>query len=167
MRKPKIVRLFQRRKKKGHGLDNVRATRKEEEERDELRNKGLDSINVHAMKPTNVVSLDDMDREEPLEIDSSRRGRKARKKGEPSLRVGTRAIREDYSENTDDVAAVLRNQDDDLDKIGDALTDMRALASAMNTELEYQDKLIVQVQDYTTETSRRTKENAKKVAQIR
>jgi ABC-type transporter Mla subunit MlaD len=52
----------------------------------------------------------------------------------------------------------MRKQDQDLDQISGVLTDLKTLADGMNAELTYQDKFITAIQDFTDETSRRTKD---------
>lgn len=171
MRKPKLVRLFQRKKTGGRGLSQVKV--QDVNEREELRRKGIESIDVRAMQSTNVVSLDEMDDESNrIELisgatKSGKRGWKFQMKKPVAVKIDTRNISEDYSEYSGTVAQTLRQQDDDLDLIGDALTDMKAMANAMGNELDYQNELICEVQDFTTETSRRTKENARKIETIK
>ncbi|KAI0566603.1 hypothetical protein FGB62_7g665 [Gracilaria domingensis] len=171
MTKPKLARLFHRRKGTGKGLDKVKATKKERASREQLREQGLDAVDLDEMTDSQkALTLEQFenDRNELFNgetVQDFRRGRRGKKK-EAEVKQ-TRQITEDYSQYSDAVASVMRQQDDDLDQISDALGDMKALASAMNNELEYQDKLITEVKDFTTETSRRTKENAKKINRIK
>lgn len=74
---------------------------------------------------------------------------------------------EEYSEFSEDVAEVLMDQDEDLNDIGSALVDIQDLAVAMNSELKYQEKLIVHIQDLSEDTSKCAKENAKKIANLK
>lgn len=175
MTKPKLARMFQRKKMTGKGLDKVKVSRKEQEAREGIRQKGLESIDVAGMKDSNgQLTMDDLegdDRDklfdgETITATSSRRGWKG-KKNKEVVTVETRQIKEDYSQYSDGVASVMTKQDDDLDQISDALKDMQSLAGAMNSELDYQDKLINEVQDFTAETSRRTKDNARRINKIK
>lgn len=171
MTKSKIVRIFQRKKPLGKGLDKVKGTRKEQDARQELRNKGLDSLDMKAMESSDsTMRMHDLQREELLDapaVSGSKLGWLGKKIREPAPRLQTRAVQEDYSAYSSSVAQVLKQQDEDLDQIGDALSDMKAMATAMNNELEYQGELIEEVQTFSTETSKRTKENAKKIARIK
>eukprot|EP00177_Eucheuma_denticulatum_P001425 GFKZ01002572.1.p1 GENE.GFKZ01002572.1~~GFKZ01002572.1.p1 ORF type:complete len:297 (+),score=64.33 GFKZ01002572.1:193-1083(+) len=180
MSKPKLVRMFQRKKGTGKGLDKVKASRKDQDERDELRKKGLETLDLESFDGGSKghISLQDLERDELLETggsedpaassDGKRRIWKGRRgKGGGDVRVDAKNVREDYSGYSAGVADVMRKQDDDLDLISDALKDMRELAGAMNNELEYQDRLISEVQDFTVETSVRTKENARKIHKIK
>lgn len=171
MTKSKLARMFQRKKPVGKGLEKVKGTRKEQEARQELRNKGLESLDVKSMQSSDgTVKMHDLQREELLDAPAasgSKLGWLGKKNRDPTPRLETRAIQEDYSAYSSGVAQVLKQQDEDLDQIGDALSDMKAMATAMNNELEYQGELIEEVQTFSTETSRRTKENAKKIARIK
>jgi hypothetical protein len=60
----------------------------------------------------------------------------------------------------------MRKQDQDLDQISGVLTDLKTLADGMNAELTYQDKFITAIQDFTDETSRRTKDYPRRVKLI-
>lgn len=171
-----VVRMFQRKKPTGKALSKVKPSKKEQEEMDEMRAKGVDAVDLKTMqKNPGVVSLESTRREELLEGAASGKnrrrfglGKKDGGRGEPAVApVQTRDIEENYSEYPDGVAGALRQQDEDLDKIGDALSDMKALATAMNHELNYQGKLIEEAQDSTAETRRRTKANAQKVSKIK
>lgn len=71
---------------------------------------------------------------------------------------------EDYSEFSKEVADILMDQDSDLENIGDVVLDMHGLATAMNHELKYQEKIISQVQKHTDDTSKRAQDNAKKIS---
>ncbi|PXF41594.1 hypothetical protein BWQ96_08681 [Gracilariopsis chorda] len=171
MTKPKLVRMFQRKKGNGKGLDKVKISKKEREDREQLRDKGLDAVQLDDMSDSQkTLTLDDIDDQRDQLFDGEtvtdyKRSRRGKKK-EPQIKE-TRQIREDYSQYAAPVASVMRQQDDDLDQISDALVDMKALASAMNNELDYQDKLITEVQDFTQETARRTKDNAQKIKRIK
>lgn len=173
MSKPKIVRMFQRKKPVGKGLEKVKASKKETEARVEMREKGVSALDVATMRGgEGVISMDALenDREQLLDgetVTDVRRGLGRRKKKEPERNLDPRQIREDYSQYSQPVADVMKKQDDDLDQIADALADMRSLAGAMNSELQYQETLIEEVQGFTAETSRRTKENAKKINRIK
>lgn len=173
MSKPKIVRMFQRQKPMGKGLKNVKAGRKDIAEREKLRQNGLDSVDLKSMQKPDEDELactfdSVVDREELLgdSQDSEKKGRQSKKKTS-SAPQNSRAIKEDYSGYSSGVAQVLKQQDDDLDKISDALADMNALAKGMNSELDYQEKLINEVQNFTEETSIRTKEHARRVNRIK
>lgn len=173
MTKPKLVRMFQRKKGNGNGLSKVKVSRKDQEEREDLRKKGLSVIDLDNMEGDNKdhLSMDQLQRNELFdgateEMAQKRRGRWGRKK-EVVETKNPKAVREDYSQYSASVAEVMRKQDDDLDQISDALADMHELAGAMNNELEYQDKLITEVQDFTVETSTRTKENARRIKKIK
>lgn len=177
MSKPKIARMFQRKKGTGKGLDKVKGSRKDQEAREEMRQKGVDVLDLDGMKKGDegeAMTMEDLERNELLEgatpvrdASPARRGRMGRKKKEPAAPVDARTVKEDYSQYSSGVAEVMRKQDDDLDQISSALADMQSLAGAMNSELEYQDKLINEVQDFTVETSVRTKENARKINKIK
>lgn len=169
MTKSKLSRMFQRKKPAGRSLDNVKANRKEQEAREELRSNGLESIDVQGMQGQDgTVAMTQLKRN-PVDDDTSevRRSLFAKKNKAPPARVQTRNIEEDYSGYSKGVAKVLQQQDDDLDQIGDVLSDMHTMAKAMNNELEYQDKLIAEVQDFTSETSKRAKDNARKIAKLK
>lgn len=173
MTKPKLVRMFQKKKGTGKGLDKVKGSRKEQEERDELRKKGLGAVDLADMDGGSKgnISMEELERNQLLdgaseEVTQARRGRWGRKK-EVVETKDPKAVREDYSQYSAGVADVMRKQDDDLDQISDALADMRALAGGMNNELDYQDKLINEVQNFSVETSVRTKENARKINKIK
>lgn len=180
MSKPKLVRMFQRKKATGKGLDKVKASRKDQDEREELRKKGIETLDLESFDGGSKghISLQDLERQDLLEdgggdnpsasVDGKRRIWKGRKgKGGGDVRVNAKNVREDYSGYSQGVAEVMRKQDDDLDLISDALKDMKDLAGAMNNELEYQDRLISEVQDFTIETSVRTKENARRIQKIK
>lgn len=176
MNRPKIVRMFQIKRSKGKGLDKVRPGEKELEERQKIRNEGLDSIDVRAMqKQEATVDMDDL--EAPVdsldgEGDSNKKNRlklfggKRTKSNEAANTPlqSSRRIQEDYSGYSDNVATVLRKQDDDLDKISDVLGDMKSMANAMNNELEYQAQVINDVQNMSEETSKRTRDNKNRIA---
>lgn len=173
MTKPKLVRMFQKKKTNGKGLNKVRASRKDQEEREDLRKKGLSAVDLDKMEGESKdhLSMGELERNELFdgatdEVTQARRGRWGKKK-EAVETKDPKAVREDYSQYSTGVAEVMRKQDEDLDQISDALADMHALAGAMNNELEYQDKLITEVQDFTVETSTRTKENARKIKRIK
>lgn len=171
MVKPKFVRMFNRKKLTGKGFDKAKTSKKDIAEREELREKGVDGVDFERMTGTSQsVTLEDLESERDQLLDAEnvqnyKRGRRGKKKG--SELKNTRQIKEDYSQYSEPVATVMKQQDDDLDQISDALADMNALASAMNNELNYQDKLITDVQDSTKETSIRAKENAKKIKRIK
>lgn len=181
MSKPKLVRMFQRKKGTGKGLDKVKASRKDHDERDELRKKGLETLDLDSFDGGSKghLSLQDLQRDELLSpvgadgpsasADGKRRIWKGRRGKGATIDVPLDAknVREDYSGYSEGVADVMRKQDDDLDLISDALKDMKELAGAMNNELDYQDRLISEVQDFTVETSVRTKENARKIHKIK
>jgi hypothetical protein len=95
----------------------------------------------------------------------SKNGRLGRSKAvaPPQLACG---LREDYSQYTPSVASVMCKQDEDLDQISDALGDLQALADGINSELEYQGRLIDDAQNFTEVTSTRMKANARRIRQI-
>lgn len=160
MSKPKIVRMFQRQKKGGKGLDKVKASKKENKARDELRGAGVDGLDVDRMQAgeAHITRVTDAKEEE-------KRGLFGKKKSEG--RKGVREIENDYSQYSSGIAEVMRDQDKDLDQIGDMLTDMKALAVGIDNELQLQDGLIHEVQNFTDETRKRTQANAKKVRGIK
>lgn len=174
MTKPKLVRMFQKKKATGKGLDKVKRSGKDIEAREQMRKNGIDAVNLDNMTGSQEkLTMDDLD-DDPIdeatpasESASGWRSRRGRKAKEPVAPKDARSIREDYSQYSEGVAGVMRKQDEDLDQISDALSDMRALAGAMNNELDYQDKLINEVQDFTVETSVRTKENARRINKIK
>lgn len=176
--------MFQRKKPAGKGLDKVRGSRKERTAKEEMREKGVEALDMDRLQSAStdqIVTLDDLDdsqqqRNELFGTETSEKGASSsrlraprfRKKDNPQPTVkSSRQVKEDYSQYSEPVANVMREQDEDLDQISDALADMKELAGAMNNELEYQDKLIHEVQDFTQETSRRTKENARKITKIK
>lgn len=169
MTKSKLVRMFQRKKPAGKSLEKVKANKKEQEAREELRSKGLESIDVQGMQGQDgSVSMGEIQRATANdEATEARRGLFAKKNKDPPTRTQARHIEEDYSGYSKGVAKVLQQQDEDLDQIGDVLSDMHSMAKAMNNELEYQDKLIGEVQDFSAETSRRAKDNAKRIAKLK
>ena len=181
MSRPKLARLFVRKKAGGKGLDKVKTSRKDADAREELRRGGVDAVDLKGMRAAGegdgpaAVTLDDLERDvllegaELVEASAPRRARIGRRKKDaaPPAARDAREVQEDYSQYSEGVAHVMRKQDDDLDQISGALADMQALAGAMNNELDYQDKLINEVQDFTVETSVRTKENARKINKIK
>ena len=177
MTKPKLVRMFQRKKAGGKGLDKVKVGRKDLEAREEKKDKGIENVDVRRMKKNSAeVSMEQLDRDRdelfegasaPATSNGRLRGLLARKKKEPAAPIDSRNIRENYDQYAEPVAQILRQQDDDLDHISAALKDMKELAGAMDHELEYQHELIGEAKTFVAETSRRTKENAKKVAKIK
>eukprot|EP00173_Palmaria_palmata_P004918 Plantae.Rhodophyta-Palmaria_palmata.ctg7718.p1 GENE.Plantae.Rhodophyta-Palmaria_palmata.ctg7718~~Plantae.Rhodophyta-Palmaria_palmata.ctg7718.p1 ORF type:complete len:202 (+),score=69.64 Plantae.Rhodophyta-Palmaria_palmata.ctg7718:52-606(+) len=163
MSKPKIVRMFTREKKKGKGLDKLKAGKMELAERQKLKASGLGAVELG---DDGGSGSEDGNREELLTVTDAKNGKKRKgKKG--SSDSGSRAVQEDYSQYTSGVASAMRAQDDDLDQISDALGDLKALADGMNSELGYQSKLIDEVQTYTEETSIRTKKHAQRVKTIK
>lgn len=177
MSKPKIARMFARKKPTGKGLNNVRTGRKEREAREALRSEGLASIDLDGMsgKPPGALELEDMDKDRKELLDGATAAaektgtkKKNRKgKGGPSESKNPKQVTDDYSHYTKDVAAVMRDQDKDLDRISDVLGDMKSMATAMNNEISYQSGLIDEVQNFTKETSERTKANARRVNKIK
>lgn len=184
----KLVRMLKFNKGKGRTADKKKISRKEEEEREELRAKGLESIDIREMQRRNnegTMTMEELQRNEllggtstskapvaqsddqPSESKNRLRLFGGRKKSDGEKRVATRDIKEDYSEYSDNVASVLRQQDDDLDKISDVVGDLNRMAVAMNTELDYQSKLIDDVKETAAETSRRTKDNSRRINKIK
>lgn len=167
MSKPKIVRMFRGKKGGGKGLDKVRGNKKDMAEREELRGKGLHGMDLDGMAGGDDDDDDgEGDREELFEVQDHKKSKKGKSKGPKSPR-SAREVHEDYSQYSSGVASAMREQDEDLDQISDALADMKALADGMNNELNYQEKLIAEVQDFTEETSTRTKDHARRVNNIR
>lgn len=161
MSKPKIVRMFGRKKAKGKGLDKVKAGKKELSEREKLRERGLDNVDLDGMAGG---GSDDGDREELLSVTGvDKKGR--RKKG--ATDNSSRAVQEDYSQYSQGVANVMREQDDDLDQISDALGDLNKLALGMNAELDLQSGLIDEVTGAVETTSTRTRAQAERVKRIK
>lgn len=177
MRTNKFVRMFQPNKSTGKGLDKHKASRKEEVAREELREKGLDAIDIKGMQNhEGVVSMNEIQREQLLNGgtgtgNSNESGNRFRifggKKTEGTERVDAQDIREDYSQYSQGVRGVLKKQDEDLDEISNVLGDMKVMANAMNNELAYQGEKIEEVQNFTEETSQRTKKNARNIAKIK
>lgn len=168
MTKPVYVRMFSRAKRPGKGLDKQKKLgRKEAKERDALRDGGVDSLDLDGLRERDEAARggggggDDDDRADLLDeqLVASKKGKAARAVG-GAAGVGGR---EEYAGYSTGVASALRKQDEDLDAISGALADMKGLASAMNSELTYQEGLVSTVNEYTLETSRRTKANADKV----
>lgn len=161
-------------------MDKVKVSRQEPDQREDLRTKGLESIDVKKLKAQTEegsIQMRTLEREQLLEDGTSSSngttsttgplawlGKKSR---EPAPRVETRDIHDDYSQYSSGVADALKQQDDDLDLIGDAVADMKAMGAAMNHELDYQNKLVDDVQERASVTSKRTKENARKIARIK
>ena len=170
MSKPKIVRMFQRKKTGGKGLDKVKANKKERGHREELRQGGVETLNIEGMQDGRnareveearaMAELNEADKDEKKRKLFGRKN--AEKKG-----IAVRDIENDYSQYSEGVANAMKEQDKDLDQIGDMLGDMKALAGAMNNELKLQEQLIDEVQDFTSETRKRTQANAKRVQQIK
>lgn len=169
MSKPKILRLFQKKKQMGKGLDKVRAGKGEIEERERRRDMGLGAIDLGNIGSEDDVDIDN-DREELFDgitvTDHKPRGFGFRKKKSPA-QVRIRAVRDNYSDYSKPVADVIRQQDEDLDQISNVLGDMKNLAGAMHNELEYQNAIITEVNGFAAETSRRTKHNANKISKIK
>lgn len=171
MSKPKLVRMFQRKKPTGRGLDKVKAGKKERAARDGMRDAGVAGIDIDGIASGACAREREDERErerlELLEAAEKKRGGLFGKNKTSKANVGVREINEDYSHYSEGVAVVMREQDKDLDQIGDALADMKDLANAMNAELKLQDDLINEVQDFTSETRKRTKDNAAKITKIK
>jgi hypothetical protein len=169
MTKPKIVRMFQKTKKDGKGLDKMRGSKKEQAEREALKARGLSTVDTDGMGSERGDSAGvSTDRDELFEVQGVKKnGRRAKDSSSPTMSQTSRAIEEDYSQYSTGVATAMRKQDQDLDQISDALADMKSLANGMNAELSYQEKLITEIQDFTEETSRRTKDHARRVNQIK
>lgn len=186
----KLVRMLRFNKGKGRTADKKKTSRKEEEEREELRAKGLESVDIRELQRRNnegTMTMEELQRNQLLgsgsstskpppadESDDQSSGSKnrlrlfgGRKKSDGEKRVGTREIKEDYSGYSGNVASVLRQQDDDLDKIGDVVGDLNRMAVAMNNELDYQNGLIDDVKATSAETSKRTKDNSRRIAKIK
>lgn len=171
MNKSKLVRMFQWKKPTGKGLNNVKGSRKEKEQREELRQKGLEAIDIKSLKTEDgTVPMRDLQREQLLETDdtsTTARRNWLGKKREEEQRTETKDIRENYSQYTPEVADVLKDQDNDLDQISQVVSDMKAMGAAMNNELDYQNRVVNEVQDFSMETARRTKQNARNIAKIK
>jgi hypothetical protein len=172
MSKPKLVRLFHMSKKDGKGLDKVKGSRRDHAERDALKAHGLDSVDVLDSLDGDGEGSAEGAKSEPrddlLEVhDVKKNGKYFKPASSLSGVHPSRPTQEDYSQYSTGVATAMRKQDQDLDQISDALADMKALADGMNAELTYQDKLITEIQDFTEETSRRTKDHARRVNQIK
>jgi hypothetical protein len=172
MSKPKIVRMFQLPKKDGKGLDKMKGSRKDQAERDALKARGLGVVDIDGMssdRPGAAArsAADDDPRDELFEVQDVRKNGKRSKASSSSAAESSRSLADDYSQYSTGVATAMRKQDQDLDQISGALADMKTLADGMNAELTYQDKLITEIQDFTDETSRRTKDNARRVKQIK
>jgi methyl-accepting chemotaxis protein len=166
MSKPKIVRMFQRKKPAGKGLDKARAGKKETAERERLKEGGLGGVDLDGMAGGGSDE-DDGGREELLTVTGvTKKGRLGKGKAAASPQ-SARGVQEDYSQYSSGVATVMRKQDKDLDQISDALGDLKALADGMNSELGYQERLIDEVQDFTDVTSARTKDHARRINQIK
>ncbi|OSX72533.1 hypothetical protein BU14_0427s0023 [Porphyra umbilicalis] len=171
MTKPVYVRMFTRSKRAGKGLDKQKKLgRKEAKERAAMREGGVDSLDLDGLRERDAAARgeggrgpdeEDDDRAELLDeqLVASKKGKAARAVG-GAAGVGGK---EEYAGYSTGVATALRKQDEDLDAISGALADMKGLASAMNSELTYQEGLVSTVNEYTLETSRRTKANAAKV----
>jgi hypothetical protein len=174
MSKPKIVRMFQLPKKDGKGLDKMKGSKKDQAERDALKARGLGVIDVDGMSSKPLADDDDDfaaksvtdTREELFEVHDVRKNGK-RSKSSSAATKPSQSIQDDYSQYSTGVATAMRKQDQDLDQISGALNDMKTLANGMNAELTYQDKLITEIQDFTDETSRRTKDNTRRVKLIK
>jgi Snare region anchored in the vesicle membrane C-terminus len=175
MSKPKIVRMFQLPKKDGKGLDKMKGSKKDQAERDALKARGLGVIDVDGMSRNPLADGHDDDfaatsvtdpRDELFEVQDVRKNGK-RSKSSSTAAKPSHSIQDDYSHYSTGVATAMRKQDQDLDQISGALTDMKTLADGMNAELTYQDKLITEIQDFTDETSRRTKDNTRRVKLIK
>jgi hypothetical protein len=169
MTKPKIVRMFQKTRKDGRGLDKMKGSKKEQAEREALKARGLGSVDTDGMGSERGDSAaGSTDRDELFEVQGVKKnGKRAKDSSSASISQTSRAIEEDYSQYSTGVATAMRKQDQDLDQISDALADMKSLANGMNAELSYQEKLITEIQDFTEETSRRTKDHARRVNQIK
>lgn len=68
---------------------------------------------------------------------------------------GVREIQDDYSEYDVEVAEVMKAQDNDLDRIGDAVGDLEMLSKGMNNELKLQEELLDQVHAGADATNQR------------
>lgn len=176
MSKPMLVRLFQRKKTAGKGLNKVKTGKKDLAAREEKRERGLEAIDIGVMKDNpSQLSMDELDpdRQQLFEGASANDSTTSklmafgRKKKKEAVQVETRQIREDYSQYSKPVAEVMREQDNDLDQISNALNDMKDLAGAMDSELEYQNDLIAETKNFAAETSKRTKDNSKRVARLK
>ncbi|KAA8496622.1 Synaptosomal-associated protein 25-B [Porphyridium purpureum] len=87
----------------------------------------------------------------------------------PRTRAKQEKIRKDTAHMTETERRLYileQEQDDDLNDIGKVVGDLKGLALAMNTELNYQTEMIVAVTHDAGVTSRRLKENNRKVKNI-
>lgn len=175
MRTPRILRMFQRRKGR-KGLDSSPLSKKELKKQEEMRRNGVESLAMErnestlvSIREATVVTMDDV-----LES-SSGGGRKGKqynktKNRHVSAPVGMYDdLQEEsdvYGNYDDDVADVLRDQDNDLDDLSQTLMGMKDVAVAMNHELDHQRHLINQMQDYTEQTKIKTAKNTKAIKEI-
>ncbi len=171
MTKNRLVRMFQVKKSKNKALEQHKGKKKEQEAQEELRAKGLDSIDVKGMQEHNgAISMTELEREQLLGDAADESGKRRRlfgKKQEQTVHVNTKDINEDYSQYPEGVASTLRKQDEDLDQLSEIVGDLKVMSHAMKNELTFQKGKIEHVQDFTVETSRRTKLNARNIAKIK
>lgn len=170
MRKPKLLRLFQR-KKGRKKLEEKKLSRKEQEEKERVRQNGVSATHLERLRssktPAVVMSMDDIASDLSPSVGNGWNWKKDRNASAPSVVAYTDEVSKDpYADYDGDVAGVLRDQDGDLGDLSDTLAGMRDIAVAMNYELDHQNGLISKVQDYTEQTKGRTMENARKIRMI-
>lgn len=173
MRTPRILRFFQRRRGR-KGLDTNVKSQKELKKQEAIRRNGVESLGLvdgkestlESIRNATVVTMDDL-----LES-SSGKGKKYNKSQNRHV-SSPAAIYDDlegesdmYGEYDDDVADVLRDQDNDLEDLSQTLMGMKDVAVAMNHELDHQRHLINKVQDYTHQTKMKTAKNTKAIKEI-
>lgn len=161
---PKLLRMFRRKPKSGRGLKNTDITRAEKKEREKLREKGVQSINLPADEAGAEINDDEGERKDILgrETESKRRNLFGRDK-KPKPTTNIRDIHEDYSEYEEPVRNALIDQDKNLEVISDVVRETSELAKAMSHEIALQEGLIDQVQSEVHATKERTSKVARSI----
>lgn len=160
MRKPKLLCLLRR--KLLYKRRKAEQKISEKHLQDSEYKRSIQSIRKRVTQSTDIIDLSELDVVDGEKSLHSSENSSMFSSANMEMR-NARKVRENYASFTPEVADILGCQDDDLDDIGDALSDMHALAEAMNQELNYQAKLIDRVQDFTAETSQRTKEHRRRI----
>lgn len=119
--------------------------RKKKTNKKNARRHGKEAVDVDA--GVGALDLDDM---------SGGARRRGKKKGES-----------DNSGLPTTVAQVVDQQDENLDELADVLGKLNAVAGAMNSELDIQNKLIDDVQEGTQQTRERTKNQKSRLEKIK
>lgn len=167
--------MFQRRKGR-NGLDTTPVSKKELKKQEEMRRNGVQSLamerdesTIVSIREATVVTMDDVLESSPGGNRKGNNYNKSKNRHVSSPAAVYDDLEEEscmYGEYDDDVADVLRDQDNDLEDLSQTLMGMKDVAVAMNHELDHQRHLINQVQNYTQQTKIKTAKNTKAIKEI-